>query len=172
MACDSWAKVKKKLQLSVEKVEGKGACWLLAVIGQVNAMVPGNKVRSLNIIGREVEFRCRWWLCRVILMGMLEKDSSLCYAGGEQVLHILSKLLQVSVGSSAPTKGFDPTTDGWAGDLCHGLLAQYVAGLEPPATARACRRQIRPNRRRWRPCGAMHCTMHLAHLLACTAAVP
>ena len=35
MACDSWAKVKKNLQLAVEKVEGKGACWLLAVVGQV-----------------------------------------------------------------------------------------------------------------------------------------
>lgn len=121
---DTWAKVKEKLQLTVEKVEGKGACWLLAIVGQVKDMVPGNKLRSLNIIGREVEFRCRWWLCKVILIGMLEKDMSLSYAGGEQVLYILSKLLQVSVGSTSTSAGFDPTTDGWAGDLCHGLLAQ------------------------------------------------
>ena len=157
---DSWAKVKKKLDLTMEKVEGKGACWLLAVIGQVNNLVPGNKVRSLNIVGREVEFRCRWWLCKVILMGMLEKDLTLCYAGGQQVMYILSKLLQVHVGSTGGTGGFDPTTDGWQGDLCHGVLAEYVAGLEPPAPCRPCRRQIRPNRRLGRPCGPMLCAMY------------
>ena len=112
-----------KHYLKPVKAEGKGSCWHISVLLQVHDFLPGTG-RNLDIVGREMDFRVRWYLAKQLIKGMLLKDWVLDGSVLPMVIRIMEKLLQVPVANVEGSKGFDPSSDGWQGCTCHSLLAQ------------------------------------------------
>jgi hypothetical protein len=125
----TWAELQNHLDLVLEKCEGKGSCWWICIGTQIKGFLPENKARNLTITGRELDFRLRWWLAKMVVKGILKGDlQHLGQGDGEQTLVMLNNILQVpqtaAKGKTQAPSGFDPTTSGWEGSFCHALLAQ------------------------------------------------
>ena len=112
------------LKLQKGKVEGRGSCWHLSVLNQVDGLL--DNARSLDLRGREVDFRTRLLLCNTLLVSATKGEALAYSRAGTDALKILDQLLLVPTSGSAGARGFDPTGSAqgsWAGCFCHALLS-------------------------------------------------
>lgn len=112
------------LSLQKGKVEGKGSCWHLSVLNQVDGLL--DNARKLDLRGREVDFRTRFLLCNALLVSAMNGEALAYSRGGTDALKILDKLLLVPTAGSEGKRGFDPTGSqqgSWSGCYCHALLS-------------------------------------------------
>jgi hypothetical protein len=131
-ACSGVA-VRKAAGLEVEKCEGKGSCWLIALLASFEGLI--NSARNLNLRSRAVDLCGRQNVLEQLLLILGGSDDDLgglLHAGGDQLRKVFRQLLQLPQASSKRRGEVTAdwynketgTTPGWQGDLCYQVLAQ------------------------------------------------
>ena len=140
-ACSGTA-VLKAAGLESVTCEGKGSCWLIALLASFEGLI--NNPRNLTLQDRAVDLAGRQDVLeqlQMILRGTDDELGGLLHAAGDQLRKVFRQLLQLPQASSrrrgqATADWYnmeaDGSTGGWQGDLCYQVLAQYFPAIPCP----------------------------------------
>jgi hypothetical protein len=116
--------------------EGKGSCWLIALLASFEGLI--NNPRNLSLRDRAVDLCGRQDVLDrllLILKGSDDQLGGLLHAAGVQLRKVFRQLLQLPQATSRRRGGAtaawytmeeDGALGGWQGDLCYQVLAQYA----------------------------------------------
>ena len=132
--------VQAALGLEQTSCEGKGSCWLIAVLASFENLL--KSPRNLTLADRGVDLSCRHEVLLRFTKILKESDDALgglLHAKGAQLRKVMRQILLVpQVGkrrdAGAAAEWYLEDKGGWQGDLCYQLMAQCVHLLIPCPT--------------------------------------
>jgi hypothetical protein len=122
--------------LETTPCEGKGSCWLIAVLAAFENLL--KPPRNLTLDDRAVDLSCRHEVLERFTHILADKPDDalggLLHAKGEQLRKVIRQLLKVPqvVRRRAEAAGAGwyscalEDRGGWQGDLCYQIMAQCV----------------------------------------------
>ena len=133
--CCSASQVQRALGLKTTPCEGKGSCWLIAVLAAFEDLL--KTPRNLTLFDRAVDLSCRHEVLLRFTQILSEPDDALgglLHAKGEQLRKVIRQLLMVPQvtkrrSEQAGAGWYSCAVEdrgGWQGDLCYQIMAQCV----------------------------------------------
>ena len=134
--CCSAERVQHALGLKATSCEGKGSCWLIAVLAAFENLL--KSPRNLTLADRAVDLSCRHEVLQRFTRILADEPDGalggLLHAKGKQLRKVILQLLKVPHVSRRRSEQAGAgwyscaleDRGGWQGDLCYQIMAQCV----------------------------------------------